>query len=255
MKNKLIISGCSYSTAGSDTHPYINWSNILKKQYSYDISQLAIAGQSNDSITKKIYDFIVKYNPKDCLIICQLTYTHRIGWWHSIANQWSDYQPNYINVIPEIDEETNKVTFTHNLDICNEDPKTMFSKGNVTKEQFDELTNMYLTWLKYVYDESEMFKQLMFKIDTLNAFIKESGNKIMFIYWPDITNEHELNELKNRNFFNIDSEYSILRWSSKNKLTDKTSHLSNDGNILFASLINDKLIRNRYNLVKNNLVI
>lgn len=255
MKNKLIISGCSYSHAGTEFHPHINWTNLLKKDYKYDLTQLAIPGQSNESITKKVYDFITKYNPKDSLIICQLTYTHRIGWWHSIANQWSDYQPNYINVIPEIDEISDKIIFAHELNIRDENPRSMFPKGNVSNKEYEQLKNMYLTWLKYVYDENESFKQLLFRIDTLEAYVKQSGNKIMFIYWPDITDDYQLNELKLRNFYNIDGEYSILKWSTKNKLLDDTSHLSYDGNILFASLINDELIKNKYNLVKNNLII
>jgi hypothetical protein len=255
MKNKLIISGCSYSQAGVDSNPHINWSNILKKEYKYDLVQLAIAGQSNESITKKVYDFIIKHNLKDSLIICQLTYTHRIGWWHSIANQWSDYQPNYINVIPDIDEETDRVTFVHKMAMRDENPRSMFPKGNVTKKQYDELSNMYLTWLTYVYDEDEMFKYLLYRIDTLKSYVEESGNKILFIYWPDIKNEFQLNELKKRNFFNIDSEYSILKWSTKNKLIDYTSHLSYDGNIVFSNILNSYLENNNIELNKSSALI
>jgi hypothetical protein len=238
MKNKLIFSGCSYSQAGTDTHPHSNWTSLMKKIHGYDVHQLAVSGQSNESITKKVYDFVIKHNPKDCLIICQLTYTHRIGWWHSIANQWSDYQPNYINVIPDIDEETDKVTFVHTLDIRDENPTVMFPKGNVTKKQYDELINMYLTWLTYVYDEDEMFKYLLYRTDTLKSYVEQSGNKILFVYWPDIKNEFQLKELKKRNFFSIDSDYSILKWSTKNKLVDHTSHLSHTGNIDFSNALN-----------------
>ena len=77
----------------------------------------------------------------------------------------------------------------------------------------------------------------------------------MFIYWPEIISEDELNELKHRKFFNIDDEYSILKWSTINKLHDSTSHLSNDGNILFAKLIDNELLKRNYNLNKNiNLI-
>jgi len=249
MSNKLIVSGCSYSSVGSDTNPESNWVSLLKKEYSYDTIQLAVAGQSNDSITKKIYDFIVKHNPNDCLIICQLTYTHRIGWWHSIVNKWLDYRPNYINVIPEIDEETNKVLFPYNNE-QNMWTYTNFRNENINKKQYDELFAMYQTWLKYVYDESQNFKDLLFKIDTLQSYVNESGNKIMFIYWPEIISENQLNELKDRNFFNIDNEYSMLKWSTINKLHDSTSHLSNDGNITFSKLISDEIVKRNYNLKK-----
>ena len=249
MKNKVIISGCSYSAFGSDTHIDTNWVSLLKKEYLYNTIQLSVCGQSNNSITKKIYDFIIKHNPKDSLIICQLTYTHRIGAWHSIANTWLDYQPNYVN-IPEIDEKTNKVIFPINYDgsIWN---KIHFKSKNINKKQYDELFNMYQTWLKYVYDEKQNFKELLFKIDTLESYVEKSGNKIMFIYWPEINSEDELNDLKHRNFFNVDNEYSILKWSTINKLQDSTSHLSNDGNILFAKLIDNELLKRNYNLEKN----
>lgn len=254
MIDKLIISGCSYSILGSDTHNDTNWVSLLKKKYLYNTIQLAVSGQSNGSITKKIYDLIIKHNPKNCLIICQLTYTHRIGAWHNIANSWLDYQPNYVNIIPEIDETTNRVIFPINYEE-NYWNKIYFKRKNINKEQYDELFNMYKTWLKYVYDEKQNFKELLFKIDTLESFVEKSGNKIMFIYWPEIISEDELNELKHRKFFNIDDEYSILKWSTINKLHDSTSHLSNDGNILFAKLIDNELLKRNYNLNKNiNLI-
>jgi hypothetical protein len=247
MKNKLIISGCSYSCHGSSPNPHANWTNVLRKKYHNDISQLSSPGQSNESITRNIYDYIVKFKPKDSLIICQLTYTHRMGWWHNIADKWIDYQhilPIETDIITKTDKENDTTTLWYKIKTADKRLNETMFPGRpdiVSSDEFYELNAMYLTWLKYVYNDTETFKNLMFKIDTLSSYVKESGNKIMFIYWPNINDKYQLNELMRRNFYNIDNEYSMLKWSTKNNLTDNTSHLSIDGNNIFSSLINSKI--------------
>jgi len=241
MENKIVISGCSASRSGSDNNPTVNWVSHLIKKYNYNIDQLAVEGQSNESITKKVYDYIIKYNATNCIFLCQLTYTHRIGWYHQIANQWADYQPNYINSIPEINEENDKVIFPYTININEEKTRYMFPKGNVSQTQYNELTNMYLTWLKYVYDEDEMFKALIFKVDLLQSFVNETNNKIIFIYWPEIKDEFQYNELKKRNMFEIDEIISILNWSTKNKIVCPTTHLTDEGQLIFAEKLDNKL--------------
>jgi hypothetical protein len=241
MENKIIISGCSASKAGSDNNPSINWVTYLDKKCNYNIKQMAIAGQSNESITKKIYDFITQNNSKDCIFVCQLTYTHRIGWYHQNAKMWIDYQPNFINPIPEFDEETDKIHFPYTYEKLPKNSDWLFPNKNVTETEYEELTKMYRTWLTYVYDEDEMFKQLMYKVDLLNAFVEKTNNKIFFIYWPNTNNDFEYNELQKRNFFNVENQYSILKWSTKNKLVCKTTHLSDDGQVIFSELIDKKL--------------
>ena len=241
MEHKIVISGCSASRSGSDNNPTINWVSHLIKKYNYNIDQLAVEGQSNESITKKVYDYITKNNATNCIFLCQLTYTHRIGWWHQIANQWADYQPNYINGIPEIDEENDKVKFPYTININEKKSRYMFPKGNVSQSQYDELTKMYLTWLKYVYDEDEMFKALMFKIDLLQSYINETGNKIIFIYWPEIKDEFQYSELKKRNMFEVDNTISILNWSTKNNIVCPTTHLTDKGQLVFSEKLNGVL--------------
>jgi len=248
MKNKVIVSGCSYSAfiaGNAEIYPI-----ILKRKYNYDVFNMAWSGQSNESIIKKIYDCIVNENVKDSLIICQLTWLHRMGWYHSIVNRWVDYQPKFIKTIPKYDTDTDLVSFKISMDETFMEGGEEGKPKDFNKEDYRTLTNMYKTWLEYVYDEDAMFDYLMYKIDLLKTFVESKGNKIKFIYWPDLTDNIKLQKLKNREFFNLENEYSMLRWSTKNNLVDETSHLSDKGHELFSGLINSN-IENEFNYLKN----
>lgn len=245
MKNKIIISGCSYSAyAGFAT----SYGDNLKR-YGYDVHNMAWNGQSNESIIKKIYDYIINENLKDSLIICQLTYTHRIGWFHSSVKRWIDYQPKYLQTIPEYNVENDSVKFEVSMDETFMEDGEWGTPKDVSIDEYKVLTKLYKTWLEYVYDEDEMFNYLLYKIDTLKAYVESTGNKIEFIYWPDIQNKKHLNEIKKRNFLNINGEYSMLKWSTKNKLVDDTSHLNKNGHIIFSNILDDK-IKNTFTNIK-----
>ena len=92
-----------------------------------------------------------------------------------------------------------------------------------------------------VYDDDGSFDYMLYKIDTLETYVEKSDNKIIFLYWPEVQNEYQLNELKCRNFLNIDGEYSILKWSVKNKMIGNDSHLSTYGCNEFANILNSEL--------------
>ena len=244
MENKIIVSGCSYSSnTGCIPYP------IVLKKYGYDVYNMAWPGASNESIIKKIYDCIEKNNVTNSLILCQLTYTHRIGWYHSFVNRWIDYQPKFIQIIPEYNTENNNVKFEISMD------ETFMEGGDnpipkdITNDEYKILTKMYKTWLEYVYDEDEMFNYLLYKIDTLKAYVDSTDNKIELIYWPNIQNEKQLEEIKKREFFNIESEYSMLKWSTKNKLVEFDSHLNLKGHHILADLLDMKVI-NKFNFKK-----
>ena len=245
MENKVIISGCSYSAHTGTCIPYGD--NL--KRYGYDVYNMVWSGASNESIIKKIYDCVEKNNVTNSLILCQLTYTHRIGWYHSFVNRWIDYQPKYIQTIPEYNIENDSVKFEVSID------ETFMQGGygaipiGMSQQSFTTLTNMYKTWLEYVYDEDEMFNYLLYKIDTLKAYVDITGNKIEFMYWPDIKNEKQLEEIKKRNFLNVNNEYSMLKWSTKNNLLDGTSHLNRDGHIIFSNILDNK-IKNIFTNIK-----
>lgn len=236
-KNKVIISGCSYSAwAGLG----ISYGDNLKR-IGYDVFNMAWNGQSNESIIKKIYDYISKENLTNSLILCQLTYTHRIGWFHHSINRWVDYQPKYIQTIPEYNIENDSIKFEILTDETFMEGGSWEYPKDVSKEDYKILTDMYKIWLQYVYDEDEMFNYLLYKIDTLKAYVESTGNKIEFIYWPDIQNKKQLEEIQHRNFLNIDGEYSMLKWSTKNKLVDNTSHLHKEGHLLFSNILDTKI--------------
>jgi hypothetical protein len=244
MKNKILVSGCSYSSfTGSSPYP-----NILKKM-GYSVYNMAWCGASNESIINRIYECIKNNEVTDSLVICQLTYTHRIGWYHSFAKKWIDYQPKYIQTIPKYDVENDSVKFDVSIE------ETFMEGGNnsiprdITLDHYKILTKMYKTWLEYVYDEDEMFNYLLYKIDTLKTYVESTGNKIEFIFWPDISNEFQLKELKNRNFFNIDDDYSMLKWSTKNKLVKADSHLNTEGHDIFSNILDNKII-NKFDISK-----
>jgi len=245
MKNKVIISGCSYSAyAGFAT----SYSDNLKR-YGYSVYNMSWCGSSNESIINRIYECIKKNNVTDSLILCQLTYIHRIGWYHNFAKRWIDYQPKYIQTIPKYDVENDSVKFEISMD------ETFMEGGDnpipkdITNDEYKILTKMYKTWLEYVYDEDEMFNYLLYKIDTLKAYVDSTGNKIEFIYWPDIQNKQQLKEIEQRNFLNIDGEYSMLKWSTKNNLVDTTSHLHREGHITFSNIL-DNTIKNKFDNLK-----
>jgi len=237
IKNKVIISGCSYSAwAGLG----ISYGDNLKR-IGYDVFNMAWNGQSNESIIKKIYDYISKENLTNSLILCQLTYTHRIGWFHHSINRWVDYQPKYIQTIPEYNIENDSIKFEILTDETFMEGGSWEYPKDVSKEDYKILTDMYKIWLQYVYDEDEMFNYFLYKIDTLKAYVESTGNKIEFIYWPDIQNKKQLEEIQHRNFLNIDGEYSMLKWSTKNKLVDNTSHLHKEGHLLFSNILDTKI--------------
>ena len=85
---------------------------------------------------------------------------------------------------------------------------------------------MYKNWLSLVYDEEQEFRYLMYLVDSLSALISQTGNKVVWLYWPHISNP---TELVKRGFFEIGGEYSLLKWSTDSALLAGNSHLSDIG--------------------------
>lgn len=232
MNSKVLISGCSYSHI-----PKGSYGNFLNVVHGYDVINISYSGQSNDSIIKKIYDFIKTNTISKSVIICQLTYLHRIGWYHHLNSMWMDYQPEFINKIP--------IYKNDELDFKYDETKPKIIEyddyGNLTQTDLKKLKNMYQTWLSMVYDDDGSFDYMLYKIDTLETYVEKSDNKIIFLYWPEVQNDYQLTELKNRNFLNVDGEYSILKWSVKNKMVGRDSHLSMNGCGEFSNILNSEL--------------
>lgn len=226
---KIVISGCSYSYGS------IAYGNVLRSKYGLDTKLISWAGQSNDSIINKIYHYITNNNTTNTLFICQLTWLHRIGWYNNIAKKWVDYQPNFVNLVPEYDEKTDTINFEHDLNYnylnYNRD------ELGISVQTYDEMREMYRLFLKHHYNDKETFKNLLYKVDTIKAFVESKDNQIKFIWWPTINDDFVLNSLKERNVFNIDGEYSMTKWSTKKRILDGSAHLSQKGHELFADLL------------------
>jgi hypothetical protein len=242
---KIIVSGCSASTGGAC------YSLVLKNEYELDVTNISLAGNSNYSIIKRVYDIVANKNLSGINIICQLSFLHRIGHYHEISNCWLDYQPNYINKVPQYNKEKDEVTFGNDFT----EVKTSLSDNNLDKDVYKELTDMYKTYLKYVYNEDAEFDYLMYKVDMLKSFVESKGNKILFVYQPIIQNEHQFNSLISRGFFNMDGEYSLLKWSTINKkLTGLDSHLSPLGHKVFAKKLYNHFYGDNPKLDKINIL-
>lgn len=241
MKN-IIVSGCSYSNG----YPY-----FLKESYNLNVKSLSFSGQSNDSIIRKIYDYITTEKVTDSLFICQFTWTHRIGGYHNSVDAWLDYQPNFINLIPKYNELSDKFEMNYKSDNVKAFSESINEKILTNSDEYLELQNMYGSYLKLVYNEEAAFLDLLYNTDLIESFIQKTNNQILFIYWPLIQNDNQCKELKNRNFFNINGEYSMLNWSTKTKkLTGQDSHLSYYGSMQFAEILynhitNDNLYINK----------
>jgi len=245
MKN-IIVSGCSYSqNCGDIPYPY-----LIDKKTTSSVTNLAWPGQGNDSIIRIINEQI-QQGVTNTLFICQLSYLHRISMFCNTNQKWIDFQPQFINQKPDIIDGN----LVHNIYIDTKSQQgglgtfklTDGSQLGVTDKVYGELMNWYSTYLSIIYDEKHRFNSLIESIDILNYKVDKSGNKILYIYWPhEIDN---INELKNRNFFNIDGEYSILNWSIKNNLTNpEDSHLSDKGHTKLTELLINEfgLVRQKY---------
>lgn len=233
LQNKILFTGCSYS-CGEPSFPY-EFAQLIDEKERPDFSLVksyAYPGQSNSLILKKVYDAINEENWKNALFVCQLTFLHRKGEYHDITNSWVDYQPEFIKSIPMINETDDSLHFPYHID-SNKNLAQSFA-GNIDLElPFDtvrELKIWYETYLKYIFNEKETFKFLMCQIDLLRAYVESKNSKIVFIYWPEINNMKQVVELKKRNFFNINNEYSMLKYTTKNNLcSPNDSHLSEFG--------------------------
>jgi len=248
MKN-ILVSGCSYSTNTGVT-PY---SEIIKNMCDVEVKNTSWPGQSNKSIIRQIREKIDN-GLNDTLFICQLTHLHRLNLYCTVNNRYVDFQPNFVNIIPEL--KNGNIVF----DIDTENPHKGTLRGIGTygaKKQIDtelddslykEFFNFYSQYLKYFYDDKNSFYNLLNDVDDLNRLVESSDNEILFLYWPHII--PDINELRKRNFLNINDEYSLLSWSTKSNLLDgKTSHLSQEGhNVLSKSILK------RLNLKKNRII-
>lgn len=239
--NKIIISGCSYST-NTGVNPY---GDIINKTTNISVENKAWPGQSNKSIIRLIRNSI-KDGITNSLFICQLTHLHRLNLYCTLNQKYIDCQPMFINPIPEI--TNGNVEFQ--IDV--ENPHIGSLKGITTYGAYKQIDNdlpeniyseffeFYQNYLKYFYDDTESFNSLMESVDDLKRLVDTTNNEIIFLYWSHIIPNQF--ELEKRNFINFDNTYSMLEWSLKNNLLDgRTSHLSQEGHTTLSDNIIKKL--------------
>lgn len=247
MMNNIIVTGCSYSQSSGVPREYIYSSLLNKHRDIQQVKNLSWPGQSNDTIIrdtkKQIEDGVT-----NTLFICQLTHLHRVSHFCNINKKWLDFQPAIINPYPEI--KNDKVQF--DIEFYDGKKRPQLGRGNIgsigiygaqkwNDLKLDEdvvlkLLNWYETYLMYLYDEEHEFFELHKKINELTKQIKDSNNEILYLYWPDIIYDKSL--FNKNNFLSIDGEYSMLKWSVKNKLNqEKDTHLSLEGHSHLANSI------------------
>jgi len=227
MMTNIIVTGCSYSQISGVKEAY---PNMLGSSPNLKVSNLAWPGQSNDTIIRNVKEQI-RGGITDTLFICQLTHLHRVSHYCTLNKKWLDFQPSIVNIEPNIKDD--KVSFeieTHGKALVSVYGAQQWKDTGLDKEEMIKLFKWYEFYLTHLYDEENTFHELTHKINELTKQIKDSGNDILYLYWPDISYDDSL--FLNNNFLSIDGEYSMLKWSIKNKLTQqKDTHLTVDGHI------------------------
>jgi len=244
MKN-IITSGCSYSDISNTLDNTVQarsdvvYSHLLGSKYNHNSINLANCGQSNDKIIKVVYDNI----QEDTTYICQLTFLHRRGRYVDIADEWLDFQPAFFHkpklknkkILWEIVKDT--VFF----DATKKDEEVSETMKTLTNETKLKLENWYNEYLSKIHNNVEEFKHLMYQIDMLQSYVEKFNSNILFMYWPEIESDFELKNLKDRNFININDNYSMLNWSTSNNLLGWDSHVNHEGHSILADKLNSLL--------------
>lgn len=230
MMTNIIVTGCSYSQISGVKEAY---PNMLDSSPNLKVSNLAWPGQSNDTIIRNVKEQI-RDGITNTLFICQLTHLHRVSHYCTLNKKWLEFQPSIVNIGPTIKDD--KVSFEIETNSGNIDPVVSvygaqrWQDNGITKDELHELFKWYEFYLTHLYDEENTFHELNYKINELTKQVKDSDNDILYLYWPDVSYDDSL-FLKN-NFLSIEGEYSMLKWSIKNKLTQQAdTHLTVDGHI------------------------
>lgn len=219
--DNIIISGCSYSYP--NPHSYGKWLGDR-------VINLSFPGSSNPSILYKVWEYIRANECKGDTFVIQLTYLHRIGWYHQSAGRWIDWQPVFTTPKPNGKEWKWDASQSH--------PNLHQRDTNLSDVDSEMLSSMYKNWLSLVYDEEEEFRYLMYLVDSLSALISQTGNKAVWLYWPHISTP---TELVKRGFFEIGGQFSLLKWSTDSDLLGSDSHLSDIGCKVLGERLRQKL--------------
>jgi len=261
VEQKVVTVGCSYSEeawpSNSDkingTKPK-NYSDFLNDIDGINCKNLSKSGNSNDASIRQLYYYVKKNNPKDTTFIFQITMLHRHGGFYSFNNKWLNFQPGNIRI--ENKKDIYKIGYKRFIydelggvraplvSDYDFDSLTYSDLNNHLKTNDVEMQQMLIFYnsfiLKYKYDDILEFKELLFKIDLIKSFVNKNNNKLLLIFWPKVFPEY-IDSLKEYDFFNIDGEYSMLKWSLDNKLIGEDTHLESDGHYKLSKKILEKI--------------
>jgi hypothetical protein len=235
--NNVIVTGCSYSTQAGIP---ISYPIVIKGTTDLNVSNLAWPGQSNDTIIRNVKEKI-REGVSDTLFICQLTHLHRVSHYCTINKKWLDFQPAIVNVNPTIKDDkvqfevksykegetkpNNHIDFHGAIGIYG---ARKWEDVNLASKERLDLLEWYEFYLTHIYDEENTFYELHHKINELTKQVKDSGNDILYIYWPDV--QYDYSFFTKNNFLSINGEYSMLKWSIQKRLTQQNdTHLTREG--------------------------
>jgi len=262
----LILAGCSYTintwSGGVPVQAPYTFGGFLTHNYKLNVKHIAVSGNSNDASIRQIYDYVKNNNITDSTIVFQVTHLHRIGGYFNFLNNWINLQPHILDSKDSNDLKSESFILdninTH--EIKNSDfyatevyPNGYINLLNKNDDDFwkegdffikNKIIEYYRLWLQYKYDDFIEFKELLFKIDLLKGYLSQFNNNLSLIYWPDIYPKYE-DFLKEYNFFEIDGEYSMLRWSKKNNVIGKDTHLTKEGHKILSEKLYEHLILNK----------
>jgi hypothetical protein len=266
----IILAGCSYTintwfggTPHDPSDPFTFGGFLAHNHSDLKIKHIAVSGNSNDASIRQIYDYVKSNTIKNSTIIFQVTHLHRIGGYFNFLDEWINLQPMILNShsSKKIEEESftldnintvelskNQIYGTQVLDQSqpsyspiNADDEFWKNGDSYIKER---IMDYYKIWLEYKYDDFLEFKELLFKIDLLKGYLSQNNNKLLLMYWPDIYPSY-LPYLKEYEFFNIDGEYSMIRWSKKNNVIGDDTHLTLNGHKMLYLKLYDYLNLNK----------
>ena len=279
---KIILAGCSYTintwSGGEPLEKPFIFGEFLDQKDNLLIEHIAVSGNSNDASIRQIYEHVKNNNIKDSTIVFQVTHLHRMGGYFNFLNDWVNLQPLILDSKDSNDLESESFMLdninTHEINdnqvygtevdsnrpingnnvIPNTIPTRYINLPRETDDEFwtdgdsylrNKVIEYYKLWLQYKYDDFIEFKELLIKIDFLKAYLASFNNKLSLIYWPDIYPKYE-EFLKEYNFFKIDGEYSMLRWSKKNNVIGKDTHLTKEGHRILSEKLYEHLGRGGY---------
>ena len=213
MKPRLILFGCSHTNT-------ILWKSFDTE--SCTIVKKSWPGNANSKIINDVYEYVnsSEYEADDILII-QYTYTNRLWWPNKLEGSEFSFH--------SFDTENSPIYY-------------------LNKFAAKELVNLYNTFIKYFWSYDDAFKIQKMNIDFIKSYLEQKNVKFLHWmytdggntmewntgynkFWKNSDSNHVFNKL---NLFNIDGEYRIQDWATKNNFVDDTDHVNDEGNFELA---------------------